>query len=240
MRCTMRPAPCRSMRCPSGRRKIGPSVRSPTARSMARAVRGAKRDGDHLPPLRSTVRSAMAKLAAGASMSAKMRPSSQTTGKRKATAHDRQPRPAARLGHDRRRRPPRAEHRVPGMLVNRPAFLATVQRAAQRKHYAAVPARTRTTPADVDDGDGVATRPLSTRSYPQADRPVGRGRHRPFAKIDRRSAGPGGNQESIAVASIAKRVRNGQLVTLVRALPRPRRHATGHGVRPQDIDAEPS
>src|ERR1039457_5828326 len=38
---TIRPAPCRSRRRPSAVRKIGPSQRSPVARSIARAVRGA-------------------------------------------------------------------------------------------------------------------------------------------------------------------------------------------------------
>jgi hypothetical protein len=35
---TIRAAPCRSSRRPSGDRKIGPSLRSPTARSIARAA----------------------------------------------------------------------------------------------------------------------------------------------------------------------------------------------------------
>jgi len=38
---TIRPAPCRSRRRPSAARKTGPSMRSPMARSIARAVRGA-------------------------------------------------------------------------------------------------------------------------------------------------------------------------------------------------------
>ncbi|HEU5388023.1 MAG TPA: hypothetical protein VFV73_19175 [Streptosporangiaceae bacterium] len=38
---TIRPAPCRSSRRPSAARNTGPSVRSPMARSIARAVRGA-------------------------------------------------------------------------------------------------------------------------------------------------------------------------------------------------------
>jgi hypothetical protein len=38
---TTRPAPCRSSRPPSADRKIGPSTRSPMARSITRAVRGA-------------------------------------------------------------------------------------------------------------------------------------------------------------------------------------------------------
>jgi hypothetical protein len=37
----IRAAPWRSSRRPSGVRKIGPSLRSPVARSIARAVRGA-------------------------------------------------------------------------------------------------------------------------------------------------------------------------------------------------------
>jgi hypothetical protein len=53
---TTRPAQWRSIRCPSGRRKIGPSSRSSMARSMARAVRGASGLVTILPPLRSTVR----------------------------------------------------------------------------------------------------------------------------------------------------------------------------------------
>ena len=40
---TTRAAPCRSSRCPSGPQKIGPSTRSPTARSIARAVRVVRR-----------------------------------------------------------------------------------------------------------------------------------------------------------------------------------------------------
>jgi hypothetical protein len=47
---TIRPALCRSIRCPSGRRKIGPSRRSLMARSIARAVHGAW-DGDQLAAL---------------------------------------------------------------------------------------------------------------------------------------------------------------------------------------------
>jgi hypothetical protein len=49
---TIRAAPCRSSRCPSKVRKIGPSTRSPTAKSMARAVRGASGMVTTLPPLR--------------------------------------------------------------------------------------------------------------------------------------------------------------------------------------------
>jgi hypothetical protein len=53
---TIRPAPCRSSRCPSAVRNIGPSVRSPMARSIARAVRGASGMVTTLPPLRVMVR----------------------------------------------------------------------------------------------------------------------------------------------------------------------------------------
>jgi hypothetical protein len=49
---TTRAAPCRSSRCSSGPEKIGPSTRSPTARSIARAVRGASGMVTTLPPLR--------------------------------------------------------------------------------------------------------------------------------------------------------------------------------------------
>jgi hypothetical protein len=52
IRRTIRPAPCRSSRRPSAVRKIGPSQRSPTARSIARAVRGASGMVTTLPPLR--------------------------------------------------------------------------------------------------------------------------------------------------------------------------------------------
>src|SRR5262249_58633227 len=52
---TIRLAQWRSMRWPSGRRKIGPSTRSPIARSRLRAVRGASGMVTILPPLRSTV-----------------------------------------------------------------------------------------------------------------------------------------------------------------------------------------
>ncbi len=47
---TIRAAPCRSSRRPSGARKIGPSQRSPMARSIARAVRGASGMVTILPP----------------------------------------------------------------------------------------------------------------------------------------------------------------------------------------------
>ncbi len=49
---TIRPAPCRSSRRPSAARNTGPSVRSPIARSIARAVRGASGTVTTLPPLR--------------------------------------------------------------------------------------------------------------------------------------------------------------------------------------------
>ena len=49
---TIRAAPCRSRRRPSAARKTGPSHRSPTARSIARAVRGASGMVTTLPPLR--------------------------------------------------------------------------------------------------------------------------------------------------------------------------------------------
>ena len=48
---TIRPAPCRSSRRPSGARNTGPPVRSPMARSTARAVRGASGIVTTLPPL---------------------------------------------------------------------------------------------------------------------------------------------------------------------------------------------
>jgi hypothetical protein len=53
---TIRPAPCRSSRRPSAARNTGPSVRSPMARSIARAVRGASGMVTTLPPLRVIVR----------------------------------------------------------------------------------------------------------------------------------------------------------------------------------------
>jgi hypothetical protein len=53
---TIRPAPCRSSRRPSLARNSGPSVRSPTARSMAREFRGASEMVATLPPLRVIVR----------------------------------------------------------------------------------------------------------------------------------------------------------------------------------------
>jgi hypothetical protein len=49
---TIRLAPCRSSRRPSDARKTGPSTRSPIARSIARAVRGASGMVTTLPPLR--------------------------------------------------------------------------------------------------------------------------------------------------------------------------------------------
>jgi hypothetical protein len=49
---TIRPAPWRSSRCPSAARNTGPSVRSPTARSIAWAVRGTSGMVTTLPPLR--------------------------------------------------------------------------------------------------------------------------------------------------------------------------------------------
>jgi hypothetical protein len=49
---TIRPAPCRSSRRPSAARNTGPSVRSPMARSIARAVRGTSGMVTTLPPLR--------------------------------------------------------------------------------------------------------------------------------------------------------------------------------------------
>ncbi len=53
---TIRPAPCRSSRRPSGARNTGPSVRSPMAKSIARAVRGASVMVTTLPPFRVMVR----------------------------------------------------------------------------------------------------------------------------------------------------------------------------------------
>ena len=53
---TICPAPCRSSRFPSAMRKIGPSQRSPMARSIARAVRGASGIVTLLPPLRTIAR----------------------------------------------------------------------------------------------------------------------------------------------------------------------------------------
>ena len=47
-----RPAPCRSSRRPSGGQEHRPAVRSATARSIARAVRGASGMVTALPPLR--------------------------------------------------------------------------------------------------------------------------------------------------------------------------------------------
>src|SRR6266536_747869 len=51
IRWTIRAAPCRSSRRPSGASKTGPSLRSPMARSIARAVRGASGMVTTLPPL---------------------------------------------------------------------------------------------------------------------------------------------------------------------------------------------
>jgi hypothetical protein len=56
MRRTIRAAACRSSRSPPTPTKIGPSQRSATARSMARAVRGASGTVTTLPPLRVIVR----------------------------------------------------------------------------------------------------------------------------------------------------------------------------------------
>jgi hypothetical protein len=53
---TIRAAPCRSSRRPSEARKSGPSLRSPAARSIARAVRGASGTVTALPPLRVTTK----------------------------------------------------------------------------------------------------------------------------------------------------------------------------------------
>ena len=47
---TIRPAPCRSSRRLSAARKTGPPVRSPMARSIARAVRGASEMVTTFPP----------------------------------------------------------------------------------------------------------------------------------------------------------------------------------------------
>ena len=49
---TIRAAPCRSSRRPSAARKTGPAQRSPMARSIARAVRGASGTVTTFPPLR--------------------------------------------------------------------------------------------------------------------------------------------------------------------------------------------
>ena len=59
---TMRAAPWRSRRSPSGPRNSGPSLLSPMARSMARAVRGASGTVTTLPPLRRMVRARWAAL----------------------------------------------------------------------------------------------------------------------------------------------------------------------------------
>ena len=48
----VRPAPCRSSRRPSAARNTGPPARSPMARSIARAVRGASGIVTTFPPLR--------------------------------------------------------------------------------------------------------------------------------------------------------------------------------------------
>jgi hypothetical protein len=53
---TMRAAPCRSSRPPSAVTKSGPPARSPMARSIARAVRGASGMITTLAPLRATVK----------------------------------------------------------------------------------------------------------------------------------------------------------------------------------------
>jgi integrase len=91
------------------------------------------------------------------------------------------------------------------------------------EHYAGCRARTRTTPAYVDDGDGVGTRPFSTRSYPQADV---QSAEVVTARL-RRSTG-----EVPAQAETRRRYCRGEhreagaqwSAALVRALPRPRRH----------------
>ena len=48
---TIRPAPCRSSRCPSAARKMGPSLRSPIARSICPGGAGRERDSDDLATL---------------------------------------------------------------------------------------------------------------------------------------------------------------------------------------------
>ena len=48
---TIRPALCRSIRCPSGRRKIGPSRRSPMAEVDRPGGARGERDGDDLAAL---------------------------------------------------------------------------------------------------------------------------------------------------------------------------------------------
>jgi hypothetical protein len=70
IRRTIRPAPCRSSRRPSAARKIGPPVRSPMTRSIARAVRGASGMVTTLPPLRVITRVRWPRSIPSASMSA--------------------------------------------------------------------------------------------------------------------------------------------------------------------------
>jgi hypothetical protein len=67
---TIRAAPWRSSRRPPGARKTGPSQRSPIARSIARAVRGASEMVTTLPPLRVTTRVRCPRSMPMASMSA--------------------------------------------------------------------------------------------------------------------------------------------------------------------------
>jgi hypothetical protein len=118
------------------------------------------------------------------------------------------PKRMAALRADARRLETQADARTPyprGTLVNRPP-LATVQRAAQRGALRrGAEARTRTPPTDVDNREGVATRPPrpgATRklicSRPRSSPPVCE--DRPVNCRPRRK--PGG----IAVASIEKRM----------------------------------
>ena len=101
---TIRAAPCRSSRRPSAARNTGPSVRSPMARSSARAVRGASGMVTILPPLRVMVRVRCPRSRPKCSMSAPA--ASETRSPFRASREIRACSPAARA-----RRPP-AGHRV--------------------------------------------------------------------------------------------------------------------------------
>jgi hypothetical protein len=79
IRRTIRPAACRSIRAPSVPMKIGPPQRSPTARSTARAVRGASGRVTTLPPLRRIVSVRGPRSSPRSSMSAPMASESRSS-----------------------------------------------------------------------------------------------------------------------------------------------------------------
>ena len=102
---TIRAAPCRSRRRPSLPRKTGPSLRSPTARSIARAVRGASGMVATLPPLRVMVSVRWPRSVPSASMFAPVASETATRSLRAVrSAHARPP------GRDRRRPASRRAH----------------------------------------------------------------------------------------------------------------------------------